>query len=402
MNSNYPHSPHPKSAIGLPGFNREINASQVMDLIYKQGPISRAELVKQTGIKAKTISSIVDQFIHQGLIDEVGLAKSTGGRPPVLYEIRPSGLHVIGIEIRHCEMKAVLVDLSGTLLTSHSKKLKDTSVDTVIVQAKTMVQELCDAAKIACDKLDGIGITLPGFVDSEQKSVVFSASLDWEDVPFGHLLTDTLNVDVRIFNDAVANVINICFQKRRETPQSVLMYYVNFDDRHCVFIDFGFAFALNGRAYLGHRNMVGELTVHLKNPFQQLKESQRSEHFSNYRELAAASLKDQELADELWSPLTKVLANEMVRGSNMLNPAEIVISSNLPEFEAIVGTSIQEIFAQLSMPVMLQRRMKNKQLISMPKLGFQIRKSTDIALGGTLPFIQKFYNPPSIRKEQII
>jgi hypothetical protein len=60
MNAN----PSPANASGLlisgrPQLNRRINLAIVLDLIMRKGPLSRADLVKETGIRAPSISSLL-------------------------------------------------------------------------------------------------------------------------------------------------------------------------------------------------------------------------------------------------------------------------------------------------------------------------------------------------------
>ena len=54
---------------GKPQLNRKINMSILLDLIQREGSMSRADLAKRTGIRAASISAIVQQLIDEWLSD---------------------------------------------------------------------------------------------------------------------------------------------------------------------------------------------------------------------------------------------------------------------------------------------------------------------------------------------
>jgi DNA-binding MarR family transcriptional regulator len=57
---------------------------QILDTIRKRGPIARAEISRLIGLNIVTVTSYVDQYIKKGVIKEVGVDVSSGGRKPTL------------------------------------------------------------------------------------------------------------------------------------------------------------------------------------------------------------------------------------------------------------------------------------------------------------------------------
>ena len=60
---------------------RLVNRAVIFRTIREAGGISRASLAKTTGLNPATITHIVRELIHQGLIEEAGNSESSGGRP---------------------------------------------------------------------------------------------------------------------------------------------------------------------------------------------------------------------------------------------------------------------------------------------------------------------------------
>jgi predicted NBD/HSP70 family sugar kinase len=389
--------------IGLPSLNRQINASQVMNLIFREGTISRARLVKLTGIKANTISSIVQDFIDDGLIRKVGYAKSTGGRPPILYQIRPSGLHLIGIEVSHHELMGVLINLQGDVLASMTLSFPDTSMDTIILAIKSLVKTVCQDAGIPRYKINGVGVALPGIIDAREHRVVFSTLLEWENVEFGDKLSDVLRMDVRIVNNAVAGLVDAIFDKRQENCESILFYYLNFLDFHKDGnINIGCALALNGQAYLGRGHMAGEIHNRYEHPFTRAKKSLKPARFPNFEELLKRSLSDKTVRKDVWLPLAEQLGIEIARGIDMISPCDVVINSDLKELEALIGPALYEIIQKNSVVGNLQSHLKNKDGLFYPKISFRAHTQSTVARGSALPFIQELSNAPNIRGNNLL
>ena len=82
---------------GIKSFNqqltREENSKLLFNLINSGNHMTRAELVRITGLSASTVSSLVDDLVRAELVEEVGLARMlTGaGRRPMMLNVNPSG-----------------------------------------------------------------------------------------------------------------------------------------------------------------------------------------------------------------------------------------------------------------------------------------------------------------------
>ena len=78
---------------------RVLNVSLLIELVRRSGPVSRADLARQSQISAPTVSGIVRDLLNRGIFSEVALAPSSGGRPPILLELEPKAGYVVGIKL---------------------------------------------------------------------------------------------------------------------------------------------------------------------------------------------------------------------------------------------------------------------------------------------------------------
>ena len=94
---------------------------QILDTIRKKGPIARAEISRLIGLNIVTVTSYVDQYIKKGVIKEVGIDVSSGGRKPTLVDLNPSAVYMIGVGLNIVDMIAVLCNLKGEIVFSVKK-----------------------------------------------------------------------------------------------------------------------------------------------------------------------------------------------------------------------------------------------------------------------------------------
>src|SRR5258708_7682702 len=77
---------------------RDINRQIVLNYVREKGPISRADIARETALQRSTVSLIVSELKKRGLIKEV-FGESSGGRPPTLLTLRTDRPVVIGVDL---------------------------------------------------------------------------------------------------------------------------------------------------------------------------------------------------------------------------------------------------------------------------------------------------------------
>lgn len=177
------------------------NASLVLRMISEKAPVSQSELVELTGLSPTTISVTVRQLKRRKMIREVGRQESSGGRKPVLLDINPGAGWVLGVDLGVSRTITVLADLRGQVV----RKVENTTPKQPSPpEAVRLITE--QVASISADldlrrrPIYGIGLGLPGLVDSEAGVSVVSHNLGWCDVPIKKLLESELALPVHVCN----------------------------------------------------------------------------------------------------------------------------------------------------------------------------------------------------------
>ena len=181
---------------------RDINVSLLIELVRRSGPISRAELSRQSGLSAPTVSTIVGQLLERGIFLEVATAPSNGGRPPVLLSMDPKAGYVIGIKLRGDGLTTVVCDLDAQVIATEEALVSLVGDPAAAVQAiEQETRKALHAAAVPRSKVLGVGIGLSGVIDSARGVCKFSHLLQWRDAELAQPLRRRLRLPVWVDND---------------------------------------------------------------------------------------------------------------------------------------------------------------------------------------------------------
>lgn len=159
------------------------NKQDVINLIRTAGPINKAEIARVTGLSIPTVMKICDEFAEKGLIRDIGKGKSSGGKPPQMMEFIPDSYYLIGVDIGTTNIVTVLTDLSAAILC---RRQVPTGIegppDSVIGRIADSVEAVMEESGADAAKILGVGVGMPGLLDTAEGRVLFSPDFRWEGV----------------------------------------------------------------------------------------------------------------------------------------------------------------------------------------------------------------------------
>ncbi len=182
---------------------RDINRQIVLNYVRERGPISRAEIARETVLQRSTVSTIVDELVSDSLVEEIGEGKSTGGRRPTLLRLRASGAAAIGIDITPTRTTVATSDLSGRVLEKE-EFATNPDFEKTIKRAIECVLEIKKRHKVG---LEGVGVILPGLVDPHQGKALYVPYFNWRDLEIQRRVSAATGLTVTIDNDANAGAL---------------------------------------------------------------------------------------------------------------------------------------------------------------------------------------------------
>jgi glucokinase-like ROK family protein len=180
---------------------RAINHQLVLRTIYDRTPVSRAEVARLTGLTRTTVSDVVEQLLASGLVEEVGLGRSTGGKAPILLQVPEDARYLIGVDVGDTQLTGAIVDLRGAVRQRVGLPLDGRNGELALDRLENLLDQLTAAAD---RPLLGIGIGTPGLIDTATGIVRWAVNLDWRDLPLAERLQQRYQLPVYVANDSHA------------------------------------------------------------------------------------------------------------------------------------------------------------------------------------------------------
>jgi len=181
---------------------RAINRSTVLNIIKSEGPVSRTEIGRISGLSPATVSEITADLIAEGLIYEKTAGDSTGGRPPILLALSQDAAYVVGLKLAEAHISAAMTDIEANILSTLTVPVTGMRiVDQAVAALAGAVERVIGESSVPQERVTGVGIGLAGVIDAEGGTCRFSPILGWRDVPLKRLVEERIGIPVYIDND---------------------------------------------------------------------------------------------------------------------------------------------------------------------------------------------------------
>lgn len=180
---------------------------QVFERVRAAGLIPRVQLAKDLGISPASVTTITQELIEAGLIEEVAAPRDGDqgrGRPAVALGVRASAFRVAGMKLSDREHTAVIVDFAGNLIADDviPRTPGPMTVPELLAAIETLLDRVCAKAGMARGDLAGLGLGVPGFVDMGSGIAFWSSVLLERGVPLAAAVSERIGVPVTVDNDA--------------------------------------------------------------------------------------------------------------------------------------------------------------------------------------------------------
>jgi glucokinase-like ROK family protein len=176
----------------------------VLQLLWRERRLSRADIARTTGLSRSTVSEIVSELLKTRLVAEVGDGPSRGGRRPVVLQFQDDAYAILGIDLGAAHVSAALTNLRGQVVAwEHRSHPVRTDPEGSTAVMKELSGLCLHQWKLGTDRLVGIGIAVPSPVDPRDPDHVSEVVLPaWEGHAVGEPLHRHFGVPVFVDNDA--------------------------------------------------------------------------------------------------------------------------------------------------------------------------------------------------------
>jgi predicted NBD/HSP70 family sugar kinase len=223
---------------------RTANAVQLVHLLREHGAMSRADLVRASGLTKPTVMAIVRSLLEEKVAIESGTGPvaNGGGRPGSLVAFNREARTAVAAQFG-LQFELAHVTATGDVLTQNTFP-NTADADRFL---KLAVREI---ERLDARSLGAVALAVPGFIDHPRGTVTYPP-FDWERVPLQAVLEDALHVPAGLISLPSAEVVGEVFAG----------VATDHDDAVVIFLAHGIGAGIlsRGRLVVGAGGAVGEL-----------------------------------------------------------------------------------------------------------------------------------------------
>ncbi|TQF06677.1 ROK family transcriptional regulator [Kitasatospora acidiphila] len=182
---------------------RSNNEWLLLERLRTAGPVSRAQLARDTGLSKPTVSAALAVLEQVGLVREAGRLTPERGRVAVLYEPDPAAGHVLGVDIGRARLRVAVADLSGRITARRDVPNRGRSANAVADAVVAAAQEAIAEAGLAPGEVVHAAVGSPGVWDESQQRVHYATKLPgWGRRGLFERIEAGLGTRISVHNDA--------------------------------------------------------------------------------------------------------------------------------------------------------------------------------------------------------
>lgn len=226
----------------------DLTRTAILALLGTVGPLSRTEIARELDLSPASVTQLTRELIGHGMLEELDLKPSRGGRPAQRLGLIGSAGRALGVKVTADHLVIVDVRLDGEVLGSWERPFDPSSphsLDDLAGAVEATLAELEEGPALL-----GLGVGVPGAVDDQAVGTVNAPTLGWQAMPVGERLRRRLNLPVLVENDVNALAAAERLYGRGRTHRDFLVLTIG--------RGVGAAIVADGRVYRGARGGAGE------------------------------------------------------------------------------------------------------------------------------------------------
>ncbi|MGR6920175.1 ROK family protein [[Actinomadura] parvosata] len=226
----------------------DLTRTAILALLGTVGPLSRSEIARELDVSPATVTQLTKELIGHGMLEELDLKPSRGGRPAQRLGLVGSAGRALGVKVTADHLVLVDVRLDGEVLGSWERP-HDPAAPDALEHLADAVESVVRAVP-GVPPLLGVGVGVPGNVDDQAVGTVNAPTLGWQAMPVGERLRRRLHLPVLVENDVNALAAAERLYGRGRTHSDFLVLTIG--------RGVGAAIVADGRVYRGARGGAGE------------------------------------------------------------------------------------------------------------------------------------------------
>ena len=224
---------------------------KIIKQLYFASALSCSDISAQIKTSLPLTTKMVNELIRDNDILETGYAPSTGGRRPLIYSIRPDRMYTVAVAMDQLFTRIVIMDMHRRPVSDAEKvELHLAKNPGALETLAGVLDEHIRDSGIDKEKIAGIGIGMPGFVDSK-KGINYSFLTSGE-TNISEYIKERVGISTFIENDSsLIALAELSFGAARN-KRSAMVVNLGWG--------IGLGLILNGELFRGYNGFAGEFS----------------------------------------------------------------------------------------------------------------------------------------------
>ena len=224
---------------GSPALLRRLNAAAVLHAIRTDGPASRADLARRTGLSKPTVNGAAELLLEQGFL--LRFASSVG--------------HVLGIDIGADKVLVAVADLAGDVRTVERRRTTARgrkNPEALLALVADAAGRALEVAKVPHASLKAVGVGTPGVVDPISGRITLAPQLTgWEGIQLAARLEPVFRCPVLVDNEVRLSLLAEQWQGAAQGVEHAFLVQIG--------VGIGGGVLLGGEVHRGASGAAGEI-----------------------------------------------------------------------------------------------------------------------------------------------
>jgi glucokinase-like ROK family protein len=231
--------------------NNFLYRRKILKKLYFNNTLSCADLSQEINKSFPLTTRMLVELIDEGYVIEKGYAPSSGGRRPLVYSLKPDIMYVVSVAMDQFFTRIVIMDMENNYITGIEKFELTLSKNPEALSALVeKINEVIIKSGIDKNKIAGIGIGMPGFVDAK-KGINYSF-LEMGGKSIREYISGIIGLPVFIDNDSsLIALAELRFGAARKKKDAMVIN---------IGWGIGLGLILNGELFKGHNGFAGEFS----------------------------------------------------------------------------------------------------------------------------------------------
>ncbi len=229
---------------------KNYNRHKILNLLSVKRELTRQDISLMTNISIPTVAANINELIKEGLVEEAGMAASTGGRKALIVRYLPDAKVSFGVEITPEKVGILLSNLDSEIRFETELVTEPFArIDDVMIRISEEIERILLSLKIPAERVLGIGFSLPGTVNQKQMALELAPNLGMKGIlfkPFENLFR------YPIFIENEANAGALAEMKLGNQSKSGNLVYISITG------GIGTGIIIHGKLYKGKNQRAGE------------------------------------------------------------------------------------------------------------------------------------------------